>query len=62
MSNDKLRTEATRWYNTALEDLDAAQIMRDNKKFAHGCFLSQQALEFSQTNKNFFYFYGLLHI
>ena len=26
MSSEKLRTEATRWLNTALEDLDAAKI------------------------------------
>ncbi len=54
MSNEKLRTEATRWFNTASEDLDAARIMRDNKKFAHACFLSQQASEKAVKSLHFF--------
>ena len=54
MSSEKLRTEATRWLNTALEDLDAAKIMRDNKKFAHACFLYQQASEKGLKSVHFF--------
>lgn len=45
MSIDKNRQEAHRWMRTALDDLHTARILRDNAKFAHSCFHSQQAGE-----------------
>ncbi len=45
MSAEKNRIEAERWLRTALDDRDAARIMRENGKYAHACFLCQQTAE-----------------
>jgi HEPN domain-containing protein len=45
MSLDKNRHEAERWFQTAAEDLKAAQVLRDNRIYAQACFLSQQCGE-----------------
>lgn len=45
MSSEKSRSEALRWIKTAEDDLDSADILLRNKKFAHSCFHSQQAGE-----------------
>lgn len=45
MSVEKNRHEAQRWLATALDDLNTAQILKQNRKFAHACFHSQQAGE-----------------
>jgi HEPN domain-containing protein len=45
MSLDKAHHEATRWLQTAFEDLEAAQALLSSSKFSHACFLAQQAGE-----------------
>ena len=45
MSKEKNKQEADRWLRTAQDDLDTAVILKDNGKFAHSCFHSQQAGE-----------------
>jgi HEPN domain-containing protein len=45
MSLEKNRREAERWLKTAEGDLETATVLRQNKKFAHSCFHSQQAGE-----------------
>ena len=45
MSSEKNIVEAQRWYTTALDDLESAEILKRNGKFAHACFHSQQAGE-----------------
>jgi HEPN domain-containing protein len=45
MSVSKNRREAERWLLTAEEDLEAAILLRDAKKYAQGCFLAQQSGE-----------------
>jgi len=45
MSTEKNIKEAMRWFRTAEDDLDSARILRDNGKYAHSCFHSQQAAE-----------------
>ncbi len=45
MSGERNKHEAERWLNTAKEDIEAASILFNNKKFSHACFLSQQAAE-----------------
>ena len=45
MSKQKAVNEALRWLNTAKEDMEAAEILKDAKKYAHACFLLQQAAE-----------------
>jgi HEPN domain-containing protein len=45
MGVEKQRAEAGRWIETALEDLDAARVLRESGKFAHACFHAQQAGE-----------------
>jgi len=45
MSIESNRQEAMRWYKTAEGDLDAALILNQNEKYAHACFLCQQAAE-----------------
>ena len=45
MSTEKNMREAIRWFRTAEDDLDSARILKDNGKFAHSCFHSQQAAE-----------------
>jgi HEPN domain-containing protein len=45
MSLDKDRHEAGRWLETAVEDLEAAQVLLDKEKFSHACFLAQQCGE-----------------
>jgi HEPN domain-containing protein len=45
MSTEKNIKEAIRWFRTAEDDLDSARILRDNGKYAHSCFHSQQAAE-----------------
>ena len=45
MSRDKEQYEAQRWLDTALEDIDAARVLLDKKKYSHGCFFCQQAAE-----------------
>ncbi len=57
MSVEHNRTEAKRWFNTALDDLDAARIMHTNGKYAHACFLCQQAAE--KAIKALYYYHDL---
>jgi HEPN domain-containing protein len=45
MSVDKDLYEATRWLETAIEDLEAAQVLLEREKFSHACFLAQQCGE-----------------
>ena len=45
MSSQKINDEATRWFSTAEEDIAVAKLLRDNKKYSHACFTSQQAAE-----------------
>ena len=56
MSSEKNRTEAYRWFRTAEDDFDTAEILRSNGKYAHSCFHSQQAAE--KAVKAVFYFEG----
>lgn len=44
MSEEKLRSEAERWYRQAVDDLDAAEVLAV-KKYAQACFYAQQAAE-----------------
>lgn len=45
MSIKKNNDEARRWLRTAREDLKAAKVLLDNRKYSHSCFLCQQAAE-----------------
>jgi HEPN domain-containing protein len=45
VSREKQAAEAGRWLSTARDDLDAARILLDGRKFAHVCFLAQQAAD-----------------
>jgi len=45
MSTEKNVYEALRWLRTGEDDLDAAIVLRKNKKFPHACFHAQQAGE-----------------
>jgi len=45
MSTEKNVYEALRWLRTGEDDLDAAIVLRKNKKFPHACFHAQQAAE-----------------
>ncbi len=45
MSIEKNKSESQRWLNTAKDDLEAAQILKDNKKYSLACFHCQQAAE-----------------
>jgi HEPN domain-containing protein len=45
MSQSKSQHEADRWWLTASEDLDAANILHEAGKFSHACFLAQQSAE-----------------
>jgi HEPN domain-containing protein len=45
MSIEKNVYEALRWLRTGEDDLDAAIVLRRNKKFPHACFHAQQAGE-----------------
>lgn len=44
MSEEKLRSEAERWYRQAVDDLDAAEVLAV-RKYAQACFYAQQAGE-----------------
>ncbi|MCP4576725.1 MAG: HEPN domain-containing protein [Deltaproteobacteria bacterium] len=56
MSTEKNRAEAYRWFRTAEDDLDTAEILATNGKYAHSCFHAQQAAE--KAVKALFYFEG----
>ena len=45
MSSGKNIHEAERWLQTAGEDLEAAQVLREAGKYAHACFIAQQCGE-----------------
>ena len=45
MSAEKAGEEARRWYDTAVDDLQTAQILCDCGKYAQCCFHCQQAAE-----------------
>jgi HEPN domain-containing protein len=45
MSLSKNRREAERWLLTAEDDLEAAILLRDARKYAHCCFPAQQSGE-----------------
>jgi HEPN domain-containing protein len=45
MSIEKNREEALRWIRTAKDDLDTAEVLRENGKYSHACFHAQQAAE-----------------
>jgi len=55
MSHEKNMDEARRWLSTGYDDLDTAEILKDNKKHAHSCFHSQQAVE--KAIKSVWYFH-----
>ncbi len=55
MSKRKNLKEAKRWLFTAKEDIEAAKILTDAKKYAHSCFLYQQAAE--KAIKSIYYYY-----
>ena len=57
MSVEHNKNEATRWFSTALDDLDAAEIMHDNGKYAHACFLCQQSAE--KAIKALYYYHDM---
>ncbi len=54
MSREKNLKEATRWLNTAKEDIEAANILKEAGKYAHACFLYQQAVE--KAIKSIYYY------
>ena len=45
MSTEKNIQEARRWVKKAEDDLDSANILKKNGKYAHACFHSQQSAE-----------------
>ncbi len=45
MSLRKRAREAERWLKTAKEDYDVSMLLYENGRYAHCCFLSQQAAE-----------------
>ena len=45
MSLDKNQHEAERWLKTAKDDIESANILMTNGKYAHACFHCQQAAE-----------------
>jgi len=45
MSRSKNLYEAKRWLQTALEDFDTAELLLENKRFSHACYLFQQSAE-----------------
>jgi HEPN domain-containing protein len=45
MSTEKNVYEALRWLRTGEDDLDAAIVLKKNRKFPHACFHAQQAGE-----------------
>ena len=45
MSDEKRMYEAQRWLDTAINDYDAAVILKEHKKFSLSCFHAQQAAE-----------------
>jgi HEPN domain-containing protein len=45
MSVDKQAYEASRWLETAEEDLEAARVLLREEKHSHACFLAQQSGE-----------------
>lgn len=45
MSTEKNIREASRWIKTAEDDLDSAEILKKNDKYAHACFHCQQSAE-----------------
>ncbi|MHA1372327.1 MAG: HEPN domain-containing protein [Promethearchaeota archaeon] len=45
MSTENTFKEAKRWFMTAADDLETAEILKNNKKYAHSCFHAQQAGE-----------------
>lgn len=55
MSEENNKKEAARWYETAESDFDAAYIMSKNRKYAHACFLSQQASEKALKALHYYY-------
>ena len=56
MSVDKQSHDATRWLETAAEDLEAAKILLREGKHSHACFLAQQSGE--KAVKALWYFIG----
>ena len=45
MSDEKRQFEATRWFDQAVEDLEAVRVLRDGGRHAQACFYGQQAAE-----------------
>jgi HEPN domain-containing protein len=45
MSAEKRSAQAIRWFTTAQDDFQSAEILHKNGKFAQSCFFSQQAGE-----------------
>lgn len=50
----KFEKEAKRWFNQALEDLQSAKILLDNKRYYLVCFLCQQIVEKALKSVIFF--------
>jgi HEPN domain-containing protein len=55
MSAEKRSAQAMRWFSTAKDDLQTADILYRNQKFAQSCFFSQQAGEKAIKALYFFY-------
>lgn len=55
MSRENNQKEALRWYITAQSDYDAAYILKNNAKYAHACFLCQQASEKALKALHYYY-------
>jgi len=53
MSDKKLKIQAKRWLDTAIDDFETAVILQNNKKYAQSCFYFQQAAE--KSIKSLFY-------
>lgn len=45
MSDEKARSEAQRWLETADGDVKTAEILAEGERWAHSCFHAQQAAE-----------------
>jgi HEPN domain-containing protein len=45
MSQSNGKYEAGRWWQTAKDDIEAAESLHQTGKFSHACFLSQQSAE-----------------
>jgi HEPN domain-containing protein len=45
MSQSKAKYEASRWYQTAREDFEAAKALEKDRFYSHACYMAQQCAE-----------------